>query len=239
MNDFQKKLVELNAFIWEQAELKFQEFRSAAAITAFMREEGFEVEEGVADMPTAFIARAGSGKPVIGILAEYDALSGLSQKAGVAHPEPIPGKESGHGCGHALFATGAVEAAVLLRDRLQKEGLEGTVLLFGCPAEEGGSGKAYMARAGLFDGVDAAITWHPATTHDVHTGSCNANIQAYFRFKGISAHAAGAPHKGRSALDAVELMNVGVNYLREHMEQAARIHYAVLDTGGTWPAVRP
>ena len=237
MNEFQKRLEELNAEIWEASELRFREFRSAAALVSFLREEGFEVTEGVADMPTAFIARAGSGRPAVGLLAEYDALSGLSQKAGVTWPEPVEGRESGHGCGHSLFGTGIVEAAVLLRNRLREEGREGTVVVYGCPAEEGGSGKAYMARAGLFDEVDAAITWHPSTMNEVVTGSSNANCQAYFRFKGVSAHAAGAPQKGRSALDAVELMNVGVNYLREHMEQEARIHYAVLDTGGTSPNV--
>ena len=237
MKDYSEKLAALNAYIWEQAELKFHETKSAAAIVSLLREEGFEVETGVADMETAFIGRAGSGKPVIGFLAEYDALSGLSQEAGVSEPKAVKGCESGHGCGHSLLGTAAVEAALLLRDRLQEEGLPGTVLLYGCPAEEGGSGKAYMAREGLFDRMDAAITWHPSTVNEVTTGSLLANVQVYYRFTGKSAHAAGSPHLGRSALDAVELMDVGVNYLREHMESSARIHYAILDTGGTSPNV--
>ncbi len=237
MGKYTEKLTKLNACIWDAAELRFQEKRSAAAMCDLLRQEGFAVTEGVADMPTAFTARAGSGKPVIGFLAEYDALSGLSQEADIAEPKPVPGCESGHGCGHSLLGTAAVEAALLLRDRLAEEKLPGTVVLFGCPAEEGGSGKAYMAREGLFDELDAALTWHPGNSNAVMTGSLQANVQAYFRFTGLSAHAASAPHKGRSALDAVELMDVGVNYLREHMESTDRIHYAILDTGGTSPNV--
>ena len=237
MNKYYQKMTDLNAYIWEQAELKFKETKSAAAMAALLREEGFEVTEGVADMDTAFVARAGKGRPVIGILAEYDALSGLSQEAGVSHPQQRPGCESGHGCGHSLLGTASVEAALLLRDRLKEEGLPGTVVLLGCPAEEGGSGKAYMAREGIFDELDAAITWHPGSENSVTTGSLLANVQVYYRFKGRSAHAAGSPHLGRSALDAVELMDVGVNYLREHMESSARVHYAILDTGGTSPNV--
>ena len=237
MKDYWKTLEELNAYIWDQAELRFHEEHSARALADFLKNEGFEVTEGVADMPTAFVARAGHGRPVIGFLAEYDALSGLSQKAGLDYPEPVVPGGCGHGCGHSLFGTGAAYAAVLCRNRLRDEGLEGTVILYGCPAEEGGSGKAYMARAGLFDELDAALTWHPSTLNEVHAGRNLANCQAYFRFTGISAHAGTVPHKGRSALDAVELMDVGVNYLREHMEQEARIHYAILDTGGTSPNV--
>lgn len=188
-------------------------------------------------MDTTFQAVIGTGHPVIGILAEYDALSGLSQEAGALEPIARAGIESGHGCGHNLLGTGAVGAALLLRDYLEENGNLGTVMLLGCPAEEGGAGKTYMARAGVFDGLDLALTWHPAGGYAVMTGSMQANCQAYFRFKGKSAHAAAAPFLGRSALDAVELMDVGVNYMREHIEPTDRIHYAVLDTGGSSPNV--
>lgn len=238
MNErYEKLLKDLNEIVWNSAELKFAEFESAKAIEDVMRKEGFTVTSGLAGMETAFIARTGSGSPVIGILAEFDALSGLSQAAGVSTPCPREETNNGHGCGHSLLGTGSVGAALLIRDYLKESGKSGTVILAGCPAEEGGSGKAYMARAGVFDEMDVALTWHPAGGYAVMTGSMQANCQAYFRFKGISAHAAASPHLGRSALDAVELMNVGVNYMREHMESTDRIHYAVTDTGGISPNV--
>ena len=192
---------------------------------------------GVAGIKTAFSASWGEGSPVIGFLGEYDALSGLSQEAGVAEKRPVPGRECGHGCGHNLLGTAAAGAVLQLRDWLEESGKPGTVMFFGCPGEEGGSGKAYMARAGIFDVLDAALTWHPGGGNAVMTGSMMANCQVYYRFHGRSSHAAAAPHLGRSALDAVELMDVGVNYLREHIEPTDRIHYAVLDTGGTSPNV--
>ena len=225
--------------IWGYAELSYEETKSAAALIAALKQEGFTIEEGIADIPTAFTAtyQCGSGKPVVGFLAEYDALSGLSQKAGQTKPVPREETENGHGCGHCLLGTAAAGAALMARDYLLETGREGTIVLIGCPAEEGGSGKAYLARAGVFDGLDAALTWHPAGGNAVLTGSLQANCQAYFRFHGVSAHAAGAPHLGRSALDAVELMDVGVNYMREHMEPCDRIHYAITDTGGSSPNV--
>lgn len=237
MNGYTKLLTDLNARIWDAAELKFCEFRSAEAICDVMRQQGFEVKSGLADMPTAFTATAGAGRPVIGLLAEYDALSGLSQQANVAVRAMRTETGTGHGCGHSLLGTAAVGAALMVRDYLAQSGCSGTVVLVGCPAEEGGSGKAYLARAGVFDGLDLALTWHPGGGNAVLTGSMQANCQAYFRFSGVSAHAAGAPHLGRSALDAVELMDVGANYMREHIEPTDRIHYAITDTGGSSPNV--
>lgn len=237
MQNYEELLEKLNARIWDCAELKFEEYQSAEALKHVMEEHGFSVESGLAGMETAFRATAGKGRPVIGLLAEYDALSGLSQKAGQTKPVPREETENGHGCGHCLLGTAAAGAALMARDYLLETGREGTIVLIGCPAEEGGSGKAYLARAGVFDGLDAALTWHPAGGNAVLAGSLQANCQAYFRFHGVSAHAAGAPHLGRSALDAVELMDVGVNYMREHMEPCDRIHYAITDTGGSSPNV--
>ena len=237
MQNYEKLLEKLNAEIWDYAELKFEEYKSADTLIDTMENHGFSVERGLAGMDTAFRATAGTGRPVIGLLAEYDALSGLSQKAGETTPIPREGTDNGHGCGHCLLGTGAVGAALMAKDYLLESGKEGTIMLIGCPAEEGGSGKAYLARAGVFDSLDAALTWHPAGGNAVLTGSLQANCQAYFRFHGVSAHAAGSPHLGRSALDAVELMDVGVNYMREHIEPTDRIHYAITDTGGLSPNV--
>ena len=237
MKDYSELLTKLNSKIWDLAELKFCEHQSAQAMAELLRQQGFVVETGLAGMETAFTAKAGEGHPVIGLLAEFDALSGLSQQAGVAQPCPREGTNNGHGCGHSLLGTASVGAALMLRDYLKESGCSGTVVLVGCPAEEGGSGKAYLARAGVFNGLDVALTWHPGGGNAVMTGSMQANCQAYFRFKGKSAHAAAAPHLGRSALDAVELMDVGANYMREHIEPTDRLHYAITDTGGTSPNV--
>ncbi len=234
---YEEILISLNEAVWDYAELKFNEYKSSNILQKALVKEGFKIEKGIGEMETAFIASAGKGNPVIGILAEYDALSGLSQKAGVSFPIPREENSNGHGCGHNLLGVGAVGAAFLIKDYLEENNKEGTIVLIGCPAEEGGSGKAYLARAGVFDNLDAALTWHPAGGNAVITGSFQANCQVYFRFKGISSHAASSPHLGRSALDAVELMNVGVNYMREHMESTDRIHYAVTDTGGISPNV--
>lgn len=234
---YEKMLEKLNAEIWDFAELKFNEVKSAAAMTELLEKEGFRVTRGLAHMPTAYMAEYGSGKPVIAILAEYDALSGLSQQAGVTTECAREGTNNGHGCGHCLLGTAAVGAGLLLRDYLKDKPGKGTVRVYGCPAEEGGSGKTYMAREGVFDDVDAALTWHLGTQNEIMTGSNQANIQAAFTFKGRAAHAAGAPQNGRSALDAVELMDVGVNYMREHMADYDRVHYAILDTGGVSPNV--
>lgn len=237
MEKYSELLCSLSDQIWDYSELRFQEHKSAAAIVDVMREEGFRVETGLAGMDTAFTAAYGEGKPVIGFLAEYDALSGMSQVAGATTPCPREGTNIGHGCGHNLLGVGSVGAALLLRDYLRDSGKSGTVVLIGTPAEEGGSGKAYMARAGVFDSLDVALAWHPASGNSVMTGSMMANCQVYFRFKGKSAHAAACPHLGRSALDAVELMDVGVNYMREHIEPTDRIHYAITDSGGISPNV--
>ncbi|MDY0393422.1 amidohydrolase [Virgibacillus halophilus] len=187
-------------------------------------------------METAFTASYGSGKPVIGFLGEFDALSGLSQKPLETSYKPLE-NDVGHGCGHNLLGTGAFAAACATKSYLQEHKLPGTVIFFGCPGEEGGSGKTFMVREGVFDNVDAALTWHPSPSNSIMSRPTLANYQVFFRFKGTAAHAANSPHLGRSALDAVELMNVGVNYLREHVVQDARIHYAVTNTGGVSPNV--
>jgi aminobenzoyl-glutamate utilization protein B len=231
------KWIKISDQIWEFAETRFEEFRSADLICQALESEGFSVEKGIVGMPTAFVGSFGSGKPVVAILGEYDALSGLSQKDGVSNQDPIISGGNGHGCGHNLLGTGSLAAAVALKDMMQQEGLQGTVRYYGCPAEEGGSGKTYMAREGCFNDVDFALCWHPWTTNTILPSNSLANYQVFYKFKGKSAHAAAQPHLGRSALDAVELMNVGVNYLREHIIQEARVHYAVTNTGGFSPNV--
>lgn len=223
--------------IWGYAETAYRETRSAAALCGALEAHGFTVTRGVGGIETAFTGRFGEGKPVIGFLGEYDALYGLSQRAGTAKAAPGPVAESGHGCGHNLLGVGSLAAAVAAADYLKRSGQPGTVIYFGCPGEEGGSGKAFMAKAGVFDGLDAALTWHPGEANAVMSTGTLSNIQARYIFSGKSAHAAGAPHLGRSALDAVELMNVGANYLREHIVSDARLHYAVTDTGGKSPNV--
>jgi aminobenzoyl-glutamate utilization protein B len=223
--------------IWEYAELRFQEHKSVAAQTAIMEAEGFRITPNVAGIPTAFMAEAGSGTPIIGFLGEYDALAGLSQQAGAAQPLPLVPGAAGQGCGHNLLGAGSMLAAVLVKQYLAANGLPGTIRYYGCPGEEGGSGKTFMAREGAFDDLDAAFCWHAGSFNGVMSVRTLANIQVYFRFKGQASHAAGSPHLGRSALDAVELMNVGVNYLREHMPIDCRVHYAVTNTGGISPNV--
>lgn len=225
--------------IWNYAELSYEEVRSAAALMEALKKEGFAIEEGIAGIPTAFTAtfQSGSGKPVVGFLAEYDALAGLSQKAGCPVQEAIEPGGAGHGCGHNLLGAGCYAAAVALKDYLVKESKDGTVIFFGCPAEEGAGAKQFIARAGYFDNVDFAYTWHPETINEVGSKGSVAIMGANFTFNGVAAHAGAEPHLGRSALDAVELMNVGCNYLREHMIDAARIHYAYSDAGGSAPNV--
>ncbi len=223
--------------IWEYAELSLQEVQSAALYCKVLKEQGFAVEEGICGIPTAFAASYGSGKPVIGILAEYDALSGLSQKGGSTVKEELTAGGNGHGCGHNLLGAGALAAALGVKHYLQQSGAAGTVVLYGCPGEEGGAAKAFMAREKLWYGLDAALTWHPDDCNEAATGSSNACIQVQYIFHGVAAHAAGSPERGRSALDAVTLMNVGVQFLREHMEPQARVHYAVTETGGCSPNV--
>ncbi len=223
--------------VWEFAETKFEEFKSADVLQEILEHEGFKVQRGLADMSTALLGSYGQGGPVVAILGEYDALSGLSQLAETPEPKPVVAGANGHGCGHNLLGVGALAAAIALRHYMDATGLKGTVRYYGCPGEENGSGKAFMARAGLFDDVDFALTWHPGTRTAVRSSSSLANYSVYYRFTGRSAHAAGAPHLGRSALDAVELMSVGVNYLREHIIPEARLHYAMTKTGGRSPNV--
>jgi aminobenzoyl-glutamate utilization protein B len=212
-----------------------------AAQIAMLEQEGFRITRDIAGIPTAFMAEAGHDSgggngPLIGLLGEYDALSGLGQASGVTERKPTT-QANGQGCGHNLLGAGAVLAAIAVKDYLAAHRLPGRVRYYGCPAEEGGSGKTFMAREGLFKDLDAAICWHPGNFYGVMSVNSLANIQAYFRFTGRAAHAASAPHLGRSALDAVELMNVGVNYMREHMPSNTRVHYAVTDTGGISPNV--
>lgn len=223
--------------VWETPELLYGEYASCAAHTQMLHDKGFRVTENVAGIPTAVMGEAGEGGPVIAILGEYDALPGLSQVAGIAEPREVTPGGNGHGCGHNLLGSAALLAACALKDWLAETGTPGRVRYYGCPAEEGGAAKTFMVRDGAFDDVDAAVTWHPYDLTRVDDPLSLANTRVDFTFQGQSSHAAMSPHLGRSALDAVELMSVGVNYLREHMVQDARIHYAYLDAGGTAPNV--
>ena len=223
--------------VFDTPEVLYGEVESARAHEEALRAEGFAVSTGLAGIPTAVMGEAGEGGPVVAILGEYDALPGLSQEPGVAEHRPLAEGGAGHGCGHNLLGAAAMLAAAAVRDALAAKGLPGRVRYLGCPAEEGGAAKAFMVRAGLFEDVDAAVTWHPAAFTEVARAQALANTRIDFTFTGQAAHAAGAPHLGRSALDAVELMSVGCNYLREHMPSDARVHYAYLDAGGTAPNV--
>ena len=233
----QDALVELSDRIWDMPELNFQEVRSAALHEDMLRDQGFRVVTGLSGMPTALMGEAGEGGPVIAILGEYDALPGLSQAAGVAEHSPLEMNGPGHGCGHNLLGAGALLAATAVKDWLAAQGIAGRVRYYGCPAEEGGAAKTFMVRDGVFDDVDVAISWHPAAFAAVNEPHSLAILQIDYAFVGRAAHAAEMPELGRSALDAAELMNVGVNYLREHMPSSARIHYAHLDSGGVAPNV--
>ena len=228
---------ELADEIWDHPELSLKEFRAADLYCRKLRELGFEVTEKLCGIETAFCGRFGSGKPVIGILGEFDALSGLSQEAGSTEAKPLIPGGNGHGCGHNLLGAGSLAAACAVKEWLEKTGRPGTVIFFGCPGEEGGAGKAFMAREGLWKKLDAALCWHPSDVNQVKTGTNNSSIQVLYRFRGKAAHAAGDPYNGRSALDAVELMNIGVQFLREHMTDDCRIHYAITDAGGVSPNV--
>jgi aminobenzoyl-glutamate utilization protein B len=223
--------------IWEMPEIAYNEYKSCAEHTQMLEQEGFRVTQNLADIPTAVMGEAGEGGPVIAILGEYDALPGLSQEAGVAEPKPRPGDGMGHGCGHNLLGSASLMAASAVKDWLRENNIQGRVRYYGCPAEEGGAAKSFMVRAGCFKDVDIAISWHPAAFSGVNDAMSLANTRIDFSFTGRASHAAAAPHLGRSALDAVELMNVGVNYMREHMPSDARIHYALLETGGVAPNV--
>jgi aminobenzoyl-glutamate utilization protein B len=223
--------------IWGLAELGYQEEKSAALLRARLSKAGFKVERGVAGMPTAFVASYGQGAPVVAFMAEYDALPGLSQDA-VPEKKPLAEAAPGHGCGHHLLGTGSTAAAIAVKEWLARTRRPGTVKLFGTPAEEGGGGKIYMVRAGLFDGVDAVLMWHPSDENNAGPKGTLANTSAKFRFRGVASHAAGAPDQGRSALDGVEALNFMVNLMREHVPSDARIHY-VITRGGAAPNVVP
>ena len=232
-----EEILTLSDKIWEYAELSMLEIKSTAAYVALLKQEGFRVEENLCGIPTAFSGTYGSGSPKIGILAEYDALSGLSQAPGVTEKQPLCEGGSGQGCGHNLLGAGAMAAAIGLKQYLAQTGKSGTVILYGCPGEEGCAGKTFMARDGLFKDLDAALTWHPGYTNEVTTGSNAACLQMAYEFAGTAAHAAGNPWEGRSALDGAELMNIGVQFLREHMEPKSSIHYSIADAGGISPNV--
>jgi aminobenzoyl-glutamate utilization protein B len=233
----QAELIAVNQDIWTYAELGLEEHRSAARLVGLLKKAGFRVREGVSGMPTAFIAECGSGRPVIGILAEYDALPELSQAA-AAERKPVAGRTAGHGCGHSALGTAAVGAALAVKEVMDKHQLKGTLRVYGTPAEETLIGKVYMVLDGQFDDLHACLHWHPGTRNRVLYNSAKAMISAKFSFAGLPAHASSSPDKGRSALDGVELMNVGVNYMREHVKETSRIHY-VITQGGSQPNVVP
>ncbi len=230
-------LFDLSDQIWEYAELSMVEFKSAEAYCDLMEREGFTVQRNLCGIPTAFSGSFGSGRPIIGILGEFDALSGLSQVPGAASYQPLTDGGCGHGCGHNLLGAASLGAAMAIKHEIEEGRLSGTVIFYGCPGEEGCAGKTFMARSGLFRELDAAIAWHPSDVNEVTTGSNAASLQVEYTFSGIAAHAAGNPWTGRSALDAAELMNVGVQFLREHMPPKSSVHYSFVDAGGISPNV--
>jgi len=237
IEDNKERIIEISDAVWEYAELGLVEYKSSELLADELESHGFRVERGVAGMPSAFMGIWGSGKPVIGIMGEYDALPGISQKP-VPYKEPLREGAPGHGCGHNIHGASGMAGAIALRYAMDKTGLEGMVKFFGTPAEENYDGKVFMARAGLFDDVDACLSHHPSQMNTAGLGSSNAMNSVKFHFHGKTAHAAGSPEQGRSALDAVELMNIGVNYMREHVVEKARIHY-VIEEGGGQPNVVP
>ncbi|WP_045516647.1 amidohydrolase [Neobacillus niacini] len=232
-----ESFIKLSDQIWEFAETNYTEFRSSELLARTLEEAGFAVNTAAGNIPTAFTASYGTGSPVIAILGEYDALFYLSQEKGIAEKRPIKQGGNGHGCGHNLLGTAGVAAVMAVQELLDEEQFEGTIRYYGCPAEEGGAGKVYMMKAGLFDDVDIAITWHPSTGNRVISQRIIANNRVTYKFKGRSSHAGASPHLGRSALDAVELMNIASNYLREHLIQDTRLHYAITNAGGCSPNV--
>ncbi|MCS6991403.1 MAG: amidohydrolase [Chitinophagales bacterium] len=233
----QQDLIALSDSVWKFAELAFREIRSSKLLADFAEQQGFTVQRGVANLPTAFIASYGSGRPIIGILGEFDALPDLSQQAVPTRKELVPGG-AGHGCGHNLFGAGSLGAAIAIKELLRQGLLKGTIRYYGTPAEEDGSGKVYMARAGVFDDLDVCLDWHPDYTNKANVQSSQAITDWTVTFRGRSAHAASDPWNGRSALDAAELFAIGMNYLREHVRPSARIHY-VFRSAGKVPNVVP
>lgn len=225
---------EISDTLWDNPETSFGEYQAVELLIKKLEKNGFEVTRSLCGIPTAFKATYGNGSPSLGVLAEYDALEGMSQVACSTKTESIPGKDKAHGCGHNLFAGGSLAAVFAVKAYIEEKG-KGRITLFGCPAEEGGGGKVFMSRDGAFADIDSIVSWHPERMYMVRTRPALANVKVDYTFKGVAAHAGAAPDKGRSALDALELMNVGVNFLREHMELTSRIHYAILDAGGTAP----
>jgi aminobenzoyl-glutamate utilization protein B len=229
--------IDINDKIWEYAEIKYSEHRSAKLQCDLLESEGFTVEKNLAGISTAFVGSFGEGSPVIALLGEFDALSGLSQEADATEKKPLIPGGTGHGCGHNTLGSAVLSSAIAIKDYMIEKHFKGTIRYYGCPAEEGGAGKTFMVREGCFANVDLALTWHPAPINMIWRSSSLANVRVLFDFKGISSHAAVAPELGRSALDAVELMDIGANYLREHVIDEARIHYAITNTGGDSPNV--
>lgn len=237
LDSIQADLVACNQDIWNFSELGLEEFRSSARLVSVLKKSGFKVKENVSGMPTAFVAEYGSGKPIIGILAEYDALPELSQQIN-GERLPVVGRTNGHGCGHSALGTAAVGAAVAVKEIYDKFKLKGTIRVYGTPAEETLIGKVYMTLDGQFNDLDACLHWHPGSKNRAWFSGSKAAISAKFNFSGLAAHASGSPEKGRSALDGVELMNVGANYMREHIKEDSRVHY-VITNGGQQPNVVP
>ena len=231
------EIIALSDAIWEYAELSMEEYKSAAYYCELLEKEGFTVERELCGIPTAFSGSFGSGSPRIGILGEFDALSGLSQVAGSTQKQSLVPGGNGHGCGHNLLGAGSFGAALAIKEAIEAGALQGTVIFYGCPGEEGCAGKTFMARDGMFRDLDAALTWHPGSTNEVTVGSNAACMQVEYSFHGVASHAAGSPDKGRSALDAAELMHVGVQFLREHMPPHSSVHYSITDGGGVSPNV--
>ena len=232
-----QQYVDVATNIWNLAELGYKEGKSANLLQSMLKEEGFTIETGVAGIPTAFTATFGSGSPVIGVLGEYDALPGFSQDA-VPFKKELAGNTNGHACGHHLFGSASAAAAIAVKNWLKTTGRKGTIRFYGTPAEEGGAGKVYMVRAGLFQDVDAVIHWHPGDDNNANPISSLSNKSAKFRFRGVASHAAASPERGRSALDAVEALNYMVNMMREHIPEKSRVHY-VITRGGEAPNVVP
>lgn len=228
---------EVSKQIWQFAETGYQETKSSALLQQQLKSAGFAVKAGVADIPTAFVASYGSGKPIIGIMGEFDALPGLSQDV-TPERKAVTADAPGHACGHNLFGAGSALAAVAVKEYMEQNKLQGTIRFYGTPAEEGGAGKVYMSRAGLFKDVDVMLHWHPGSENSVQNGGALANIAAKFRFHGVASHAAVAPERGRSALDGVMLMDTAIEYLREHIPSNTRIHY-IITKGGSAPNIVP
>lgn len=230
-------LTQMSDFLWDHPEIGYHEVKATQLFCDALQREGFSVERQLAGIPTAFCGTFGSGRPVIGLLGEFDALPGMSQVAQCPQKQEIEGGAAGHGCGHNLLGVGSFAAAIATKHFLEENSLQGTIKFFGCPAEEGGAGKGFMARDGVFDSLDIALSWHPGEVNSVASENTMANYQACYHFYGVSSHAAMSPEMGRSALDGLELMNTGVQYLREHIPSDNRVHYAITNTGGLAPGI--